>query len=60
MKSAAVTLALRGAKRPKLAKIMVSQNTTTTKNGHWILLPICSRNAHRIASMSRVICSAVI
>jgi|RhiMetdeSRZDD1v2_1073273.scaffolds.fasta_scaffold74375_6 hypothetical protein len=52
-------LALRGAKSPKLAKIIASQKIRTAINGHWIELPICWSTAQRSAAIEPLICSAV-
>jgi len=53
-------LALRGAKSPKLAKIIASQKIRGTAiNGHWIELPICWSTAQRSAAIEPLICSAV-
>ena len=47
MNKAAITLALRGANRPKLAKMIANQNTTIIKNGHGSRVPICSKVVQR-------------
>src|SRR5262245_13659533 len=39
MHSAAMTVGFGGAKRPKLAKITVTQKTSTTRNGIWSVSP---------------------
>ena len=47
-----------GAKSPKLAKMMLSQNTSTTRNGTGIELPNCSNSSTRVRPKSRAIVKA--
>jgi hypothetical protein len=50
----AITVALRGAKRPKLPKRAASQNTSATNNGVWIAFPACCPTiSQRVRNTSR-------
>ena len=49
---AAITVALGGAKRPKLTKIKMSQKTSTTRNGVGIALSLCSTSNQRVCARS--------
>src|SRR5262245_11314944 len=51
----ASTVALGGAKRPKLTNRTVSQNTSTTRNGIAIELPLCSISNQRVCAISVLI-----
>src|SRR5215472_8830659 len=51
----AITVAFRGAKSPKLAKMMHSQNTRTTRNGTGIELPKFSNSSRRVRPTSSAI-----
>ena len=53
-----ITVALRGAKRPKLQKIMASQKTSATSNGSEMKLSPCSNISQRIFPRSIAILSA--
>ena len=55
---AAITLVLRGAKRPKLMKMAASQNTRIAKSGHLRLLLVCSNSSHRAVAILPVAWSA--
>ena len=55
----AITVALRGANRPILAKMMVSQKTSITMNGIGSdLCPICSMRSQLPSAISPLICKA--
>src|ERR1700730_4996092 len=54
----AIVVALRGAKRPKLLKIMASQKTSTASNGVEMKLPPCSNISQRIFPRSIAIFNA--
>src|SRR2546425_5711956 len=49
----AMTVALAGAKIPKLMKIIASQKVSTARNGSGIEPPLCSRSNHRARPISR-------
>ena len=52
-KKTTTTVELRGASRPKLAKMIVSQNTTTTRNSSGTELPRPPKTSQRVSMMSR-------
>ena len=54
----AITVAFLGAKSPKLAKMMQSQKTSTTRNATGIELPICSNSSKRVCPKSTAIVRA--
>src|ERR1700756_2356352 len=54
----AITVALRGAKRPKLKKLMVSQKTRITSNGLEIDKLCCSNINQRVCAISATIPTA--
>ena len=47
---AAIAVAFLGAKRPKLAKMIVNQKTKTSRNGTGMELPAFSNSSNRVAS----------
>src|ERR1700693_5309016 len=47
-----ITVAFRGAKRPKLAKMMQSQNTRIPRNGNGIELPRLPRSKPRLSYLA--------
>ena len=51
-RKAATTVAFRGAKRPKLAKMIVSQKTKTSRNGKGMELPAFSNSSKRMRPKS--------
>ena len=56
--SEVITVALGGAKRPKLTKIIASQKTTMNKKGTEIEPPACSKSSQRIWPRSLAMLSA--
>jgi hypothetical protein len=52
MISEPMTIALGGANKLKLAKMMVSQNTSTTKKGAGIESPLCAASSKRVCAKS--------
>src|SRR6266403_3115166 len=58
MSSTIITVALRGANKPKLRNSMVSQKSSTTRKGTGSALCACSINSQRACSISLLICSA--
>ena len=55
---AVMTVALRDAKRPKLAKMTLSQKTKTTRNAMGIEIPLCSNSSQRVCPKLIAIVSA--
>ena len=52
MKSADTTVVLRGANRPKLANVTLSQKITAIRNGPGIVPAAASRTRHRVLTIS--------
>src|SRR5262245_2978073 len=57
-KMTATTVAFRGAKRPKLMKVMVSQSASATRKGTWIVAPVPPNISHRDFSRPSVMSRA--
>ena len=58
MNRAATTVVFGRVKRLKLAKMMVSQNTNTTRKGLGIGLSVCAKSSKRVCAKSAKTCIA--
>jgi hypothetical protein len=56
--SAVIAVPLRGVKRPKLRKMIASQNTTTIKSDVEMEVPACWKRSQYIWPISTVLCKA--